>query len=177
MTASKNFTSYPGDIVTVLTFPFSLWLLTLSDIIRVAKHLTHKINSKSKISTGVHSLWQCSLFTGKNFAWVRAFCLILKSEGGKCLRTNVILESCELHLWQEDFLEVLVAPPEDSCPRVTSCLVRWASTCPYPLSEVTWVKVGIQPTTGSAFAQVVSGSATGLGGLRTTWFPVVPGML
>lgn len=174
MAVSKNFTSYPGDIVTVLTFPFSLWLLILSDIIRVAKHLTHKINSKSKISTGVHSLWQCSLFTGKNFAWVRAFCLILKSEGGKCLRRDVIFESCELHLWQEDFLEVPVAPTD---PRVSSCLVRWASTLPYPLSGVTWVKVRTQPTTGSAFAHVVPGSSTGLGGLCATQFLVVPGVL
>lgn len=61
----KKFTSYSGDIGTVLAFLFSLWLLILSDTIRVPKHLTHKINSKSKISTGVHTLWQCSLLTGK----------------------------------------------------------------------------------------------------------------
>jgi len=65
---SKSFTSYPADIVTVLTFLFFLWLLILSDITRVAKHLAHKINSKSKISTGVHTFWQCSVFTGKKFA-------------------------------------------------------------------------------------------------------------
>lgn len=65
ITISKTFASYAGDIVTGLTFPFSLWLLMLSDIIRVAKHLTHKINSKSKISAGVCTLWQCSLLTLK----------------------------------------------------------------------------------------------------------------
>lgn len=65
--SKKEFTGYSGDIVTVLAFLFSLWLLLLSDTIRVPKHPMHKINSKSKISTGVHTLWQCSLLTGKIF--------------------------------------------------------------------------------------------------------------
>lgn len=88
-TIKKKITGYSGDIVTVLAFLFSLWLLLLSDTIRVPKHPMHKINSKSKISTGVHTLWQCSLLTGKFFFLSQGFSLDVEEQGGKRWTTFV----------------------------------------------------------------------------------------
>lgn len=97
-TISQKFTGYSGDIVTILAFLFSLWLLILSDTIRVPKHLTHKINGRSKISTGVHSLWQCSLLIGKKNFLSQGFSLHFEEWRGKCWTVFVIFVSCELHL-------------------------------------------------------------------------------